>query len=171
MDRPQDWHPSVDVDADLVEYVVVALPDLTSLERVAAALAELVSSQAIRILDVVTVVKAADGAVEVLEIEDVDTLAGLRQVGGYFGGLLSSNDVSQAAQAVTPGTAALLLLAEDRWAGPLSVAARAAGGRVLAGERVPRSRMGPALADAAGFVAVAPDDEKEVRHAADGEVS
>lgn len=171
MGSTHDWDASVDIDVNLVEYVIVEVPELSSLNRVATALAELVRSHAIRILDVVTVVKASDGSVEVLEVNDVDALRPLSNVGGYFGGFLSSRDLILAAQAVTPDSTAVLLLAEDRWAGPLSGAARAAGGRVLGGERVPRSRMYPALADASGFVdPTGPDDEEE-HHATHGAIT
>jgi hypothetical protein len=36
---------------------------------------------------------------------------------------------------------AILLLVEDRWATDLSAAARRAGGRIVGGERVERSRV------------------------------
>jgi hypothetical protein len=158
----RDTPVHIEIDVDLVEYVIVEVPALSSLDRVATALAEVVRSRAIRILDVVTVVKAGDGSVEVLEVDDVDTLRALGDVGGYFGGFLSSRDLILAAHAVAPDSTAIVLLAEDRWAKPLSGAARAAGGRVLGGERVPRSRMYPALADASGFAdPTAPDDEGE----------
>ena len=42
--------------------------------------------------------------------------------------------------------AAIVLVVEDRWAGPLSAAARDSGGEVLAGERIPRLRVEAALA-------------------------
>lgn len=172
MGRSRDWDPSdTDVDADLVEYVIVGSPGISSLDQVATALAELVRSHAIRLLDVVTIVKARDGSLEVLEVDEVNALSALGEVGGYYGGFLSSHDVNLAAQAVAPETAALLLLAEDRWAGPLSVAARAAGGRVLGGERVPRSRMHPALADAIGYLGQPGPEDKEESHAPDDEVT
>jgi hypothetical protein len=166
MASTRDWAASNDIDVDLVEYVMVEVPELSALDRVATALAELVRSHAIRILDVVTVVKTSDGSVEVLEVDDVGTLRALGQVGGYFGGFFSSRDLILAAQAVAPGSTAIVLLAEDRWAEPLSGAARAAGGRVLGGERVPRSRMYPAIADAAGFVDPTGPDDEDDHHAA-----
>jgi Family of unknown function (DUF6325) len=176
MDGPHDdWDRPVDVDADLVEYVIVGVPELASLDSVAKALATLVRSNAIRILDVVVLVKAGDGSVEVLEFDDVDALRGMREVGGFFGGLLSSRDLSLVADAVMPDTAAIVLLAEDRWAGPLSVAARAAGGSVLGGERIPRGRIHPALADAADLVdpsgPAEEDEEEEKDHATDDETT
>ncbi len=174
--KPQTGTPffdvdvDVDVDPDLVEYVVVGVPELSALDRVATALGELVRSHVIRILDVVTLVKQSDGAVEVLEVDAVGPLRALRQLGGYFGGFLSSHDLILAADAVAPDTAAILLLVEDRWAGPLSRAARTAGGRVLGGERVPHSRMLLALADA-GFVDASGKAGEEEEHATHGEVT
>jgi hypothetical protein len=38
-------------------------------------------------------------------------------------------------------------VAEDRWAEQLSVAAREAGGHIVAGERIPSRRVEAALAD------------------------
>jgi len=168
--EPQAWDPFVDVDADLFEYVVVGIPRLSALDRVATALGELVRSRAIRIVDVVGLVKESAGAVEVIEVDDVGPLQALGQLDGYAGGLLSSHDLALAANAVAPGTAAILLLVEDRWAGPLSQAARTAGGRLLGGERVPRSRMLPALADVSGFVDPSGHAEEE-DHATHDEVT
>jgi uncharacterized membrane protein len=164
--EPQAWDPCLEVDADLVELVVVGLPEISALDQVATALHELVRLQAIRILDVVTLVKKSDGAVDVLEMEDVDPLPVLDRLAGCYGGLLSSRDLVVAADAVSPGTAAILLLVEDRWAAPISRAARSAGGQVLGGERVPRSRMRAALTGVAGVVdaSVTPEGETHATH-------
>ena len=50
----------VATDTDLVEYLVVVVPDLGSLKNVTPALADLVASAAIRILDLVCVSKSAE---------------------------------------------------------------------------------------------------------------
>jgi hypothetical protein len=151
--------PLVDVDADLVEYVVVGVPDTGSLELIARALTDLVDVSAIRILDVVVLAKAADGTVDVLEVGDVDSLTALGQTEGWYGGLLSSHDVALVATTLAPDSAAVVLLAEDRWAEPLAQAARTAGGRLLGGERIPRNRVQAGLAGAvADLVAHHPSD-------------
>jgi hypothetical protein len=168
--KPHARDPSLEVDADLVELVVVGLPEISALDQVATALHELVQLQAMRILDVVTLVKRSDGAVDVLELEDVDSFPVLERQGGCYGGLLSSRDLVVAADAVSPGTAAILLLVEDRWAAPLSRAARSAGGQVLGGERVPGSRMRAALAGVPGFVDASATAEEET-HATHGEIT
>ena len=136
-----------DVTPDLVEYMVVVTRDEASLAALVPALAELVAGARIRILDLAVVVRARDGAVAVHEVEAVESLAGLRHVEGEAGGLLSQQDVATAGLALHPGTAGLVIVTEDRWAEPLSVAAREAGGRIVGGERIPPPRVADALAE------------------------
>jgi hypothetical protein len=149
-----------DVDPDLVEYVVVGVPESDSLERIAAALVHLVDTSAIRILDVVVLTKAADGTVDVREVGDLDGLAPLTRTDGWYGGLLSSHDMALVSTALAPASAAVLLLAEDRWAEPLAQAARTAGGRLLGGERIPRSRVHASLAGAVAGPTVPTSDRR-----------
>src|SRR5688572_12865451 len=92
-----------DVALDLVEYFVVVLPAREALADVAASLVELVANARIRLLDVVVLARERDGSLEVLEIEDLDGLAGLRDVDGTVG-LLSEHDLQLASHAVRPGT-------------------------------------------------------------------
>ena len=58
-----------------------------------------------------------------------------------MGGLLSEDDVILAGSALPPGTSALVVVVEDRWASLLADAARQSGGRILGGERIPRHRL------------------------------
>ena len=128
-------------DLDLVEYVVIAVPELSSTVGVAAALRELVESSRIRILDLVGVVTGADGRSSAIEPEQLSGLAELREVEGEVGGLLSEDDIALACSALQPGTSALILVVEDRWAQLLADAARTSGGRIIGGERIPRHRL------------------------------
>jgi hypothetical protein len=48
---------------------------------------------------------------------------------------------------VRPGEVGLVVVAEDRWAKQLSTAARDAGGRIVAGERIPVLRVEAAVED------------------------
>jgi hypothetical protein len=130
-----------DTDLDLVEYVVIAVPELSSTVAVAAALRELVESARIRILDLVGVTTGADGRGTVVEPEQLSGLADLRDVEGEVGGLLSEDDIALASGALQPGTSALILVVEDRWAQLLADAARTSGGRIVGGERIPRHRL------------------------------
>ena len=124
-------------DPDLVEYVVINLPDLSSSMRVAQALRALVESSRIRILDLVGVASDAHGRFVATEPELVAALADLRTVEGEVGGLLSEDDIALACRALPPRSSALILVAEDLWAQELADAARAGGGQIVGGERIP----------------------------------
>jgi Family of unknown function (DUF6325) len=128
-------------DPDLVEYVVIHLPELSSSLTVAQALRSLVESSRIRILDLVGVVIDAHDRYAVTEPERVSALAGLRDVDGEVGGLLSDDDIAVACRALPPGSSALILVAEDLWARELADAARSSGGQIVGGERIPRHRL------------------------------
>jgi hypothetical protein len=137
---------SESVSTDLVGYVIVRVPDLGSLASVASALAELARERVIRILDLVVLVKDSDGGVSVPEIGAVESLAPLDPVKGEVGGLLSDHDIELASLALPAGTAGIVVVTEDRWAEPLSAAAQRSGGRIIAGDRIPPSRIEAALA-------------------------
>jgi uncharacterized protein DUF6325 len=128
-------------DLDLVEYVVIAVPALSSTGGVAVALRELVETSRIRILDLVGVVAGPEGRFSAIEPEELAGLAELRGVEGEVGGLLSEDDIALAGSALQPGTSALILVVEDRWAQLLADAARQSGGRIVGGERIPRHRL------------------------------
>jgi hypothetical protein len=138
---------SHEVTSDLVEYIIVAVPDQDSLATVVPAVAELVRTAKIRILDLVVLARDREGAVTVLEFEDVESMEGLRHVEGEVGGMLSEHDIALASIALRPGTAGIVLVTEDRWAEPLSAAARRAGGQIIAGDRIPPPRVEGALAN------------------------
>ena len=135
------------VATDLVEYFIVSVPDVESLVGLGPALVKLVKRAAIRILDVVVLVKDADGAVDLLELDAVDSMAALRGLDNDVGGMLSDHDLELAALALRPGTTGVVIVTEDRWAKPLSTAARRAGGQIIAGDRIPASRVESILAE------------------------
>jgi hypothetical protein len=128
-------------DLDLVEYVVVSVSELSSTVGVASAVRVLVESSQVRILDLVGVVTSPDGRFTAVEPELLSGLAELRNVEGEVGGLLSEDDIALACRALQPGTSALILVVEDRWAQVLADAARQSGGRIIGGERIPRHRL------------------------------
>ncbi|WP_116948965.1 DUF6325 family protein [Jiangella endophytica] len=150
MDRPEQLNSSA-ISPDLVSYLVVSVPDVQSLGGLVPALARLVETASVRVLDLVVLERGADGVVDVHEVEDVGSLAGLRGVEGDVGGFLSDHDLQLASAALRLGTCGVLLVTEDRWALPLSAAAGAAGGRIAAGERIPPSRVEDVLADRAAL--------------------
>ncbi len=142
-----DRHSLHGLRTDLVEYLIIAMPDLESLADMTVPLAELVEAGLVRIVDLVVLAKDGDGAIDVLEIDSVAHLAALRNVDGETGALLSDHDLELASLALRPGTAAIVLVTEGRWAQPLAEAAARGGGRIVAGERIPAARVDAAIAD------------------------
>ncbi|CAM3608238.1 SHOCT domain-containing protein [Isoptericola cucumis] len=132
-------------DADLLEYLLVAVPTAGRLDGVVATVAGLVRSGRIGLIDVVLLHRAEDQAsVAVRSWQESGLLAPLAGLADPRA-RLSAHDVALAAVAVEPGVSALLLLVEDRWAAALAATAREAGGRVLGGERVGRDRFRSAV--------------------------
>jgi hypothetical protein len=77
-----------------------------------------------------------------------DVLAfGFADVDGEAGGVLNDEDLELAAEALEPDSSAALIVWEHRWATRVAQAIRDAGGRIVAGERVPDEIVEQALAD------------------------
>ncbi len=143
--------PHHDIATDLVEYLVLVLPGLDAVTGIADELTLAVASSAIRILDMVVISVDADGDVEVIEAESIESLAPLHKEIPCAGVLLSRHDVDLVAMTLRRSNAAIVVVAEDRWAESLSLATRAAGGEVRAGERIARDRVELALTRTTDF--------------------
>ena len=101
-------------------------------------LLDLVDRRLVRILDVLIVRKRADGSHETLTTADLDAERGnLGALAGASSGILDEDDAAEAAAVLENGSAGLLLVYENLWAVPFAVAARKAGGQLVAGGRIP----------------------------------
>jgi hypothetical protein len=122
-----------------VDYMIVAFPGNKFRGEIAPALAELVESGTIRIIDVAFVGKNADGDVVAFELTelDPDVQAGLEKAGVEVGGLFNEDDLADAGEALEPDTSAALLVWENVWAREVAQAMRNAGGVVLDFDRLP----------------------------------
>ena len=130
---------------DLVEYFVVVVDDIDSLASLAPAVAELVERHPSASWTSSWSLREADGTVVILEPEAVASLEALAEMEGEIGGLLSDHDIELVALALEPGMVGLVVVTEDRWADGLSRAAHRVGGQIIAGERIPASRVQAAL--------------------------
>jgi uncharacterized membrane protein len=134
-----------------VEYVVIGFPGNRFKGEIVPAVAELVDKDVVRIIDVVFIKKDADGNVTMFEYDMLDDVLafGFADVDGEAGGVLSDEDLELAAEALEPDSSAALIVWEHRWAARVAQAIRDAGGRIIAGERVPDEIVEHALADLA----------------------
>ena len=124
-----------------VEYMVVAFPGNQFKGEIAPALAQLESSGTIRIIDLVFVIKDADGNMQAMELGDLDAeaAAGFDKLAVDGGGrLFSDEDLEAAAEELEPNSSAALLVWENSWATGLTEAIRNSGGELLDYDRIPR---------------------------------
>ena len=120
-----------------VEYIIVGFPGNQFNGEIAPELGKLVEKGLIRILDLVFIMKDADGEVSALEYEDHDDVALFNALEGEVGGLISTEDIEYAAAELEPNSSAALLIWEDVWAAPFVEAMRASGGILIEGSRIP----------------------------------
>ena len=117
-----------------VEYMIIGFPGNQFKGEIIPALADLVESGSVRILDLVFVMKDVEGNITTAEYGD---LPGMDDLDGEAEGLFNEDDLLVAAERLEPNSSGLLIVWEDAWATPLAVAIRGAGGVILAGERIP----------------------------------
>ena len=126
------------VEMGPIDYVLVEWPGRQPNGEVAPHLVDLVDRGLIRILDLAFIAKDEDGSVAGIELEDLgDGAAELEVFAGASSGLLSDDDLGEAANALEPGTSAALLVYENTWAGPFAAAVRRSGGQLVASGRIP----------------------------------
>ena len=102
-----------------------------------AELRRLVDGGIIRVIDVLILIKEADGSVDAMELSDVDELGDLQQIEAELAELLAAEDVEHLAAAMEPGSTAGVLIWENLWAAPFASAARRSGGQLIANGRIP----------------------------------
>lgn len=134
-----------------VDYLIVEFPAGASsfTGEIAEEIVRLVDAGTIRVIDMIVIVKDADGNLDAVEITDSDDLGPLTQIEAGLAGLLAEDDVAVLAAEMTPGSVAGVLVYENLWAAPFAAAARRAGGVVIADGRVHHDDVVAAFAAAA----------------------
>ena len=122
-----------------IDYLVVEFPAGASnfTGEMATEIGKLVDAKLIRVLDLLVLQKDQDGAIEALEINDLDQVDELRVAETQLAELLAADDITHLAAAMEPGTTAGVLVWENSWAAPFASAARRAGGQLIASGRIP----------------------------------
>jgi hypothetical protein len=139
-------------DIGPVEVLMVGFPGNQFNGEIAPALADLVESGMIRIIDLLFVTKTADGDVVSLELADLDdeiAQAFHPQV-AEVSGLLSDEDVEDLGDALDPDSSAAVLVFEHVWATRFRDALVDSGGELLASIRIPKEAVDEVVAARAG---------------------
>ena len=139
---------SHDEELGPIDIVVIGYPaDAPMTGEAVPLLLDLVERGIIRVLDVLFVMQNEDGTVSGFEATDLDdkSVGDFKIFEGASSGLLGEEDVSTAAEALEPGTAAVMIVYENRWAAPFAAAVRRNGGIVIENQRIPAQDLVAAL--------------------------
>jgi hypothetical protein len=131
-----------------IDIVVIAYPaDAPMTGEAAPMLVDLVDRGIIRVLDVLFVRQHEDGTVSGFEASDADgdSIGDFRVFEGASTGLLGQEDAATAAEALEPGSAAVMIVYENRWAAPFAHAVRRNGGVLVANQRIGVQELTDAL--------------------------
>jgi hypothetical protein len=127
-----------------VDIVVIAYPPGSPMTGEAAPmLVDLVDRGIIRVLDVMFVKKEDDGSVIGFEAHDLTDkgVGDFMVFEGASSGLLGDEDAHEAAGGLEPGSGAVLIVYENRWAAPFIGAVRRNGGVPVAFQRIPAEQQ------------------------------
>ena len=135
------------VVAGPVDFVIIKFPAETATftGEIVEEIAKLSEAGTIRVIDAIVVVKDEDGGVDAFELSELDESGGLEALVGEFAEFLAADDVAHLAEAMDPGSVAGVLVYENVWAAPFAMAARRAGGELVADGRIHTQSIAAAL--------------------------
>jgi hypothetical protein len=114
-------------------------------------LLELVEQKIVRVIDLVIIVKDADGEVTVRELQQLDpnSVAIFDPLDVKVTGMITTQDIEMIGEKLADNSTAGIMLFENLWAVKFKDAVLAANGRVLMQERIPHEVVVEALEDMA----------------------
>ena len=135
-----------------ISYLVVEFPGSKMTGEGLPILADLVDQGVIRILDLVFVAKGQDGSLGIIGLADLDDdgTIDLAIFEGVSSGLVSKEDLDNAAPVIAPGSSGAILIFENRWAMPFIQALRRGGAQLVAAGYIPQDDLVAALDAAEG---------------------
>lgn len=129
-----------------VDFVLLEFPDDHLTGRAAEELLTLVDNGIVSVYDVMVVGKDAAGETYGVDFaEAAAQLGGFSDLAGARSGLLTDEDLHEAAAVMEPGRLAALIVYENTWAIPFVAAARESGGEMIATARIPAQDVIDAL--------------------------
>jgi len=129
-----------------VEFLLVAFETDTLPRTVVEAVEELIEAGTIRLLDLVVVSRSPSGEVTAVDVEDVSEEYGFGSIELEATGLAPDDDIQELGADIAPGTSAVLLVVEHRWAKTLAERVASGGGYLIHSERIPSSVVNEQLA-------------------------
>jgi hypothetical protein len=132
-----------------VDIVVIGYPAGAPMTGSAAqALLDEVDRGTIAVLDALFVTKNDDGTFSGFDATGLEqgSVGDFQVFEGASSGLLGDDDISTAAEAIEPGTSAVMIMYENRWAVPFISAVHQNGGVFIDAQRIPHQDLIDAVA-------------------------
>ena len=129
-----------------VELAAIAFPGSRFNGEIVPALADLVDSGVVAILDLLIISKTEDGQVLSLEIGEMEDGGMFDELDGEVMGLLSDEDIALAGELLEPGNTAALIVWENTRARKLIGAIKDAVGELLAHDRLDAETVNAVMA-------------------------
>jgi uncharacterized membrane protein len=123
-----------------IEVVVLGFPGSRFTGEIRPRIMDLVERDIVMVIDALLITKAEDGTVGVLELEDLTDDPEIVALNGLLSNrldLLASEDATELAAELEPGSSALAIVFEHRWMIPVREAIVESGGVMLADLHVP----------------------------------
>jgi hypothetical protein len=134
-----------------ISYLIVEYPGSKMTGEGLPILVDLVDRGLIRILDLTFVMRDDDGSIGRVEVTDLDADGeiDIAVFDGASSGMLDDSDLADAANAISPGSSAAILIFENRWATPFVQALRNSDAQLVAAGYIPQDTLIASL-DATG---------------------
>jgi hypothetical protein len=142
------WMEAHEDELGPIDIVVIAYPaDAPMTGDAVPIFVDLIDRGIIRVLDVLFVMQNEDGTVSGFEATDLDgdSIGDLKIFEGASSGLLGEDDVASVGETLEPGTAAVMIVYENRWAAPFAAAVRRNGGVLVANHRITAQELMDAI--------------------------
>lgn len=143
--------PELEDELGPIDVVVIGYPaDAPMTGEAVPLLLDLVDRGIVRVLDVLFIMQGEDGTFTGFQAQDIqpDSIGDLTVFEGASSGLLGEEDVATVSETLEPGTAAVMIMYENRWAAPFAAAVRRNGGVLLDNQRIPHEDVLAALESA-----------------------
>jgi hypothetical protein len=117
-----------------IDWLLIEAPGHRLNGQLVPPLLDLVDRRLIRVLDALVLINRGAGDFDALTTDDLAStdVGEIGALAGASSGLLSGDDAATAAAAMTPNSVGLLIVYENLWSLPFAVAARQAGGQLVA---------------------------------------
>jgi hypothetical protein len=122
-----------------VDIVIIGFPGNKFSGQIVPALQELIANRTVRVIDLLFVIKDADGVVTTIEAADLDPVdgAGFLEIDVMQPGALNEEDADEVSDDLPLNSSALLIAFENSWAARFVQAVLDADGVVIDNIRIP----------------------------------